>query len=71
MFLPGASTIFGDFHNILLPNTDENQKKSYHLRAMPLALCLMKNPALVIALQYDHKKVSRGPEVATFRTKNR
>ena len=38
-----------DFCNIFLPNTDEDQKKSY-MSAEPLALCHMLNPSLVIAL---------------------
>ena len=38
-----------EFCNIFLPNTGEDQKKSY-LSAEPLALCHMLNPSLVIAL---------------------
>ena len=40
-----------DFRNILLPNIGEDQKKSHHLSAGPLALYHMVNPALVIALR--------------------
>ena len=37
------------FCNIFVPNTGEDQKKSY-LSAGPLALCHVLNPSLVIAL---------------------
>ena len=43
MLLPGRIYIalrpcqFGDFYKTFLPNIDEDQKKSYHLRAGPLA----------------------------------
>ena len=36
---------------IFLPNIGEDQKKSYLLRARPLALCHMVNLPLVIALR--------------------
>ena len=39
-----------DFRNIFLPNTGEDQKKSY-LSAEPLALCHMLNLSLVITLR--------------------
>ena len=42
---------FGDFRNIIQPNTDEDQTKSYYLSAEPLELCHMVNPALVIVLR--------------------
>ena len=42
---------FGDFRNIFLLNIGEDQKKSYHLSAEPLALCQMVNPALIILLR--------------------
>ena len=42
---------FGDFCNIFFSNIGEDQKKSYHLSAGPLALCHMINPALFIALR--------------------
>ena len=42
---------FGDFCNIFLSNIGEDQKKSHHLSAGPLALWHMLNPALVIALR--------------------
>ena len=39
---------FGEYGNIFLPNTGEDQKKPYHLSAGPLlALCHMGNLALV------------------------
>ena len=43
MLLPGRTYIalgpwnFADFRNIFLPNIGEDQKKSYHLSAGPLA----------------------------------
>ena len=40
-----------NFRNIVLPNTGEDQKKSYRLTAGPLALFHMSNPSLVIALR--------------------
>ena len=40
-----------EFRNIFLPNTGEDQKKSCHLSAVPLALCHMVNPSLVITLR--------------------
>ena len=40
---------FGDYCNIFLPNIGEDQKKSYHLSAGPLALRHMVNLDLVIA----------------------
>ena len=58
---------FEDFRNVFLPNTGEDQKKSHHLSAEPLASTVpfMVNPALVIAL-YVHKKVNEGlTEVGT------
>ena len=40
-----------EFRNIFLPNIDEDQKKSNHQRAGPLALCHVVNPSLVIKLR--------------------
>ena len=57
MLMPGPdlycaeSTALWEFRNIFLPNTDEDQKKSYHLRAVPLALCHKVNPSLVTTLR--------------------
>ena len=42
---------FKDIRNIFLPNTGEDKKRFYHLRAGPLALCHLVNPAQVIALR--------------------
>ena len=56
MLLPGPDLhgvgplTLWDFCNIFLPNTGEDQKMPY-LSAGPLALCLMLNPPLVIALR--------------------
>ena len=75
MLLPGPDLhcagppVLSEFCNIFLPNTGEDQKTSCHLSAVPLALCHMVNPSLVIRLHYDHEKVRRWPELATFRTK--
>ena len=45
----------GEFHNIFLPNIGEDQNKSNHLSAGPLALChIVKWPWL---LHYVNKKV--------------
>ena len=41
---------FGDFCNIFLPNTGEDQEKVLPSERGPLALCHMVNPAVVIAL---------------------
>ena len=43
--------VLGDYRNIFQPNIDEYQEKVLHLSAGPLALCLVGNPALVIALR--------------------
>ena len=42
---------FADFRDIFLLDIGEDQKKSHHLSAGPLALYYMVNPALVIALR--------------------
>ena len=56
-----------NFRNIVLPNTGEDQKKSYRLSAEPLALFQMSiRPWL---LHYVHKKVRSGPQLVTFKIK--
>ena len=56
MLLPGPDLhcavplALWEFSNIFLRNTGEDEKKSYHLSARPLALCHMVNPSLVITL---------------------
>ena len=56
MLLPGpdlhcvGALALRDFRNIFLPNTGEDQKKSY-MSAGSLLLCHMLNPSLVIALR--------------------
>ena len=62
----GPQVLFRKHRNIFLPNVGEDQKKSYHLNAGPLAQYDVVNPALVY---YVHKKVKRGPKVATFKQK--
>ena len=57
MLLPGPDLhrvgllALWNFRNIFLPNTGEDQKKSYRLSAGPLALFRISNPSLVIALR--------------------
>ena len=61
MLLPGPDLhrvgplAIWDFRNIFLPNTGEDQEKSHHLSAGPLALCHMLNPSWL--LHFVHKKV--------------
>ena len=49
---------FGDYRNVFLQNVGEDQKKSYHLCAEPLALCHVVNPILVIALRSEKGLIS-------------
>ena len=57
MLLPGPDLhrvgplALWNFRNIFLPNTGEDQKKSYRLRAGLLALFRISNTSLVIALR--------------------
>ena len=48
---------FEDFRKILLPNIDEDQKKSNHLSAGTLALCHMANPTRFIALRSQKREM--------------
>ena len=57
MLLPGPDLnrvgplALWNFRNIFLPNTGEDQKKSYRLSAGHLALFRISNPSLIIALR--------------------
>ena len=73
MLLPGPDLhrvgplALWNFRNIFLPNTGEDQKKSYRLSAGPLACSISQiRPWL---LHYVHKKVRGVPQLVTFKIK--
>ena len=73
MLFPGRIYItrgpwhLGNFCNIFQPKINEDQKKSYHLKAGPWHLAIWQIRCWL--LHYVHKKLRWWPEIATFRTK--